>query len=235
MERRAESPDVGGRADRFREALRVALLGRHVGVGPQGPADPAHPLDAASDAEVDQAGWDAHDDVVGLDVQVDDLLAGQVVKGARDAQGEGQELLERQGAASLDQPPQRGALEVLKQEVWVLAIEHGIEGAHDHGVGESLQDGGLRSQLPERVSVVDLVRSQELGHADRMQPLVPDQVDLVQTPAPDRFQHGPARRDLGALAQQPGSPLGPAGAVVQGGRGGSDGAARVHDEEGLTT
>ena len=105
-QRRAEAPDVGGRAHRL-PRLGDALLRGHVGVCADRAAALRGALQRPGDREVDEAGWHAHDDVVGLDVEVDVAGLLHVVERARDVQRERQELLGRKRAAAAEQPSQR--------------------------------------------------------------------------------------------------------------------------------
>ena len=117
--------------------------------------------------------------------------------------GQGKELLERRRTASLDQPPQSGAFQVLEQHMWVWAVQHRVESAHDHGMRERREHLGLLAQVLERSLVLRLVGPQDLRDADREQQLVPDQVDLVEVAAAEPAKHGAARRDRIALGELP--------------------------------
>ena len=62
---------------------------------------------------------------------------------------------------------------------------------------------GLAAQAPKRSLVVDQIGANELGHRDREEALVPDQVNLVAIAAADRLEHGPARGDFVPLRELP--------------------------------
>ena len=87
VERRAEAPHVGGRPGARAVAVRRALLGRHVGVGAGRAGEAPGAVERARDAEVDEPRRGAHDDVLGLDVEVDPALGRHVVQRARRGAG----------------------------------------------------------------------------------------------------------------------------------------------------
>jgi len=114
---RSQTPGVGGGADRLADELAADLLGRQVGVGAKRAAALCGALDRAGDAEVDQPRRQAHDDVVRLDVEVEPAALRHVLQGAGDVGRQRQQLLQRDRAVATDQPPQRGTVEVLDQQV----------------------------------------------------------------------------------------------------------------------
>src|SRR5918997_849529 len=135
-----EPPHVGGRADLAGMTLGIALFRRHVGIRADRLTYTRGALERPGDAQVDQARRNAHHDVVGLHVQVRHAVQLHVVQGGAHVRGERQQLLQRDGAAALDQPPQRRALQVLEQDVRARTLEHRVEAPHDDRVGEPRED-----------------------------------------------------------------------------------------------
>ena len=132
--------------------------------------------------------------------------ARHVVQRGRDVHREREELLERERVALVDQRPQRRALEELDQQVRVAPVEHRVEAADEHGVGERGERLGLAAQLAQRARVLDLVGPQELGDHDREPGVVPDEVDVVAAAAAEAGEDAAAGRDLVALHEPPGGP-----------------------------
>ena len=132
--------------------------------------------------------------------------ARHVVQRGRGVHREREELLERERVALVDQRPQRRALEELDQQVRVAPVEHRVEAADEHGVGERGERLGLAAQLAQRARVLDLVGPQELGDHDREPGVVPDEVDVVAAAAAEAGEHAAAGRDLVALHEPPGGP-----------------------------
>ena len=166
---------------------------------PIGPRSRAAAVEVAGDAQVDQPRRHAHHDVVRLHVEMGHALGAHVVQGRGDVERQRQQLLEGQGAAPLDQPPQGRALEVLDQQVRVRPVEHGAEAAHDHRMGEALERVGLQAKVAQGTLALGPVGAQDLGDDDRVQALVPDEQRLVAAAAAERLEHAAARGDLGAL------------------------------------
>ena len=73
------------------------------------------------------------------------------------------------------------------------AVEHGVEAAHEHRVGERGERAGLACQLAQCADVRRVVRPQELGDHDREPVVVPDEVDLVAAAAAEPVQDASAR------------------------------------------
>ena len=107
-------------------------------------------MEGVGDAEVDQARRAAHDDVGGLDVEVDDALGREVVQGGGDVQAEREQLLEREGPSRVSELVERRAVEVLEHEVREAAAELGAEAAHDDRVGEAGDELGLALEVAQR-------------------------------------------------------------------------------------
>jgi hypothetical protein len=160
-------------------------------------------LEGPGDAEVDQPRRHSHDDVVGLHVEMDEARSGHVLKRAGEVQGERQCLLERQGAAALDQPPQRGPLEVLDQQVRALAGQDRVKAANQDRMGEARQHLCLLGELAQGLLVLGLVGTKQLGDRERVKALVPDQVDLVAVAAAKALQRVAVGGDRLALGQLP--------------------------------
>jgi hypothetical protein len=201
----------------------VALLRRHVAVRPHGHAQLPRLGDRARDAEVDQPRRGAHHDVLGLDVEVDHPLAGQVVQRGGDVQAERQHLLRGQGAVAEDQVAQRRAFEVLDQQMREAAAGHRVEAAHDRGMREPRQRLRLAFQLPQPDGIGCLVGAQDLcdEHGEPM--VVPDEEDLVAAPAAEPAEHRAPGRDGVALDEAPGGAR--AAGLLPGGRLGDGGIA----------
>ena len=205
-ERRGQAEHVGGWAD----VRGIALLGRHVRVGADLARDARGAVERAGDAEVDQPRRHAHDDVVGLDVEVDPAGVRHVLDRRRDVQCERNELLDRQRPAAADERAQRRALEVLDQHVGMRSGKHRVVPADEHGMGERLERLGLLAQRAQLALVLGPVGTEHLRDHEREVVLVPDQEDLVRAAAAevleDRAPRGddvtlgePPRRLLGAL------------------------------------
>ena len=80
-----------------------------------------------------------------------------------DVRGQRQHLLQRQAPVAADEAPERRALQVLDEQMGMLAVEHGVEAADNHGVRQSIQRLGLLGQLTQRPLVFDVLLPQQLG------------------------------------------------------------------------
>ena len=160
-------------------------------------------LDRAGEAQVDHPRRATHHEVARLQVEVDPALLRHVVDHRRRPQAERRHLLGRQRAAALDQPPKRRPLQVLHQDVRVLALQAGLEPAQEHRVRQRLERLPLAPQGPQRVLLPHQVRPQYLGDHHREARLVPDPVDLVALAPAERLERGPAGGDLVPLGPLP--------------------------------
>lgn len=168
-----QCPHVGRRAE-LREALALALLGRHVAVGARRGAHPGQLPGAPRDAQVDQPRVAGHDHVAGLDVEVHDALAAQIVQYRAEVEGQGQELLEDHAVAT-DQGGEPGPLDELEHQVRARSVEHRSEGAQQHRVGQALEMRRLTGEPVHGVAVAHAVGAHHLGHHQRPQVVVPGQ------------------------------------------------------------
>ena len=176
VERRAEAPYV---CRRPHVTARGALLRRHVGVRADEVAQPLGALDGPREAQVDHPRRDAHHEVVGLQVEVDPPLPGHVVDDRGHVQAERQRLLHRQSTVPLDEPAQRGTLEVLHDQVRVRALGVRVERAQQHRMRQRPKRLDLAPQPAQRVLLLHEVRPQNLCHHHAEAMLVPDQIDLI--------------------------------------------------------
>ena len=156
VERRAEPPDVGRRAD---VAVGVALLGGHVGVRADVVAEALGTLERACQAQVDHPRRNPHHQVVRLEIEVDPAVGGHVVDRGGNVQAERQRLLERQRTAALDQPAQRRPLEVLDKEVRVGPVHVDAEPAQQDRVSQCFERVRLAAQAAQGVLVLDRIRA----------------------------------------------------------------------------
>jgi hypothetical protein len=92
---------------------------------------------------------------------------------------------------------------MLDQHVGTRAAEDGVEAADEGGMGERTQRLHLEPEVAQRLLVLRLVGTQDLGDAEGIKVLVPDQADLIAVAAPDRLQHEPPRAQLLALLEVP--------------------------------
>ena len=128
---RPEPPDVRRRPDLARRA-GCALLGRHVGLAcrsSRGCGGRARRLRTRL-RSISRGGMPITM-LSGFTSRCTSLLA-RPGSGAPRRRGaaSGSTCSGGQGAAALDQPPQRGALQVLDQQMWVWTVEHGVEAPH---------------------------------------------------------------------------------------------------------
>ena len=182
------------------------MLRSHVGVRAERTDAAVGPLERPRDAEVDQAWRHPHDEVVGLDVEVNERAPPHEGERPGDVQGQGQKLLHLERTPAPEQSAQGGTLEVLDQNVRIGTAENGVEAPHDDRVGDPAQHLGLLTKLAQRPLVLGLVGTQHLRHPEREQVLVPDQVDLEARATAERFEDEPAIGDRGALVELPARP-----------------------------
>ena len=107
------------------------------------------------DAEVDDPWRDAHHDVGGLQVQVDDPLAPEVNEHREQLQRERQQLFLRERPTAHD-PVQRRALDALEEQVRV-GVEGGAEPADERGMTEAREEVGFALPLRERAGVAEVL------------------------------------------------------------------------------
>ena len=67
---------------------------------------------------------------------------------------------------------------MLDQHVRIGPLEIRAEAAQDDRMSQVVECVGLAPQAPERSLVVDQIGANELGHRDREEAFVPDQVNL---------------------------------------------------------
>jgi hypothetical protein len=205
-QRGSHSPHVGRRRQ-LGEAGDLALLRRHVRLGPDGRAERAHVPLPARDAQVDQARPARHDDVARLDVEVQHALGLEIAQEPHQIEPEREQLLDREAAAAY-QRRKAGTLDVLEHQVRPGAVEHGTEGAQQQRMRKRADQAGLRRERLQRPGIVHLVRAQELRDHERVEVVVPGEVGLVAPPTAEQVEGQPARDDLRAVSQLPGLPHG---------------------------
>ena len=135
-------------------------------------------------------------------------LGSEVMEHGGDVQGHRNHLLQRQRAGPTLHLAQRRPLDVLEQHVRVRALEHGIEAAHQHRMGQARERVDLAAQSAPGAVVFQALGPQHLGDAQREAMIVPHKVGGVQVPAFYVPHHRAAGRDLIAFGQD--------GAVVAG-------------------
>jgi hypothetical protein len=176
-EHRADTPNIGGLA---KEAT-AGLLGGHISAGPYTPT--AGPPRPTGDAKVEHFSYpEVGDDVGGLQVQVQETLAVKVMH--RRAQVEAEEYDAGEGktssALSVDQVHEGASGKRLEDYHWLRVLE-GLVGTHDMQVREPFKDPSFPEQAGPCSSVLDAIRTQDLGDAAAGPLLAPDIVDVENT------------------------------------------------------
>ena len=188
------------RAGRSGASLYAALLRSHVSVGADRPARVSRALEVTCDREVDQARWHAHDDVVGLHVEVDVALAVHVREAPATWSASGSELVELEWTAAL----QQAAAATGPRGARSATCGRGPVERRRRTPGSARGEPGARAPSPprrvaQRALRVGLVGPQDLGDGQREQLLVPHQEHLVAVAASDRLDHRSARDQLVAF------------------------------------
>jgi hypothetical protein len=62
---------------------------------------------------------------------------------------------------------------VLEHDLWPRAVEHGVEGAHEHRMPQALEHANLCREPLQRMPVLHEVGADDLDDDEREEPLVP--------------------------------------------------------------
>jgi hypothetical protein len=92
---------------------------------------------------------------------------------------------------------------VLQQKVRMPAVQHGVEAADDHRMSELSECFSLFAELLQSTWSVSEVRAQHLRHRQRVQLVVPDEVDLEAVTPAQAAYHAATRADLRGLFEAP--------------------------------
>ena len=204
IQRRGEGIHVGGRAHpgMWRRAAARALLRRHVRQRPDHVVQARGLGHAAGDTEVQQARARRRDDVLRLDVEMDPAALRQPRHGQRQRRAERRHRRRAQRPPRAQQVTQRGARDVLHEQVGVATAQDDVKAADDARAREVRERRGLVDEHAARVAACNDRRPRELGDATPEADVV-DEEDLVLGAATEAADDRAAGRHRCAGAQLP--------------------------------